>query len=424
MTAGLKPYREMKNSRSAWIGEVPSHWIVTALGNRYEQCLGKMLDTKRITGKYLVPYLRNIDVQWDQINISDLPLIDIRPNEMERYTLRPGDLVVCEGGEVGRCSIWSGEINVCGYQKALHRLRPRQKEGDRPRFLLYALWSAAQRGAFQDGHTSTIDHLTGEKLRAHHFAFPPESEQRCIDIFLNHADRRIQRYIRAKEKLIALLEEHKQATIQQAVTGQVDVRTGRPYPAYGDSGIKWIGSIPRDWEIAQLRRVTTARCDGPFGSGLKSSHYTGEGVRVIRLQNIGHGEYNNSDAAFISHEHYGTLGDHSVTAGDLLVAGLGDNNHPAGRACVAPSNIAPAMVKADCFRFRLIPARVNPHFVAIQLTATARTASAVLSTGATRQRINLESTAARAIAIPSPAEQNVIVEYLQPKPAKMTIHEL
>ena len=96
-----------------------------------------------------------------------------------------------------------------------------------------------------------------------------------------------------------------------------------------------------------------------------------------------------------------------------MVAGLGDNNHPAGRACVAPENIGPAMVKADCFRFRPDKDQVEPHFVALQLTATASTASALLSTGATRQRTNLQSTSARAISIPAFHEQALVVEYTE-----------
>ena len=251
----LKPYPKMKDSGIGWLGEAPAHWEVTALRHRYDQCLGKMLDAKLITGQHLVPYLRNVDVQWDRINVSALPQIDIHPHEIERYTVRPGDLLACEGGEVGRCAIWEGAMEVCGYQKALHRLRPCLPERDRPRFLLYALRLAAERGAFNDGQESTIRHLTGEKLRAHRFAFPPAAEQHCIQAFLDHADRRIRRYIRAKQKLIALLEEQKQAIIHQAVTGRIDVRTGQPYPAYKPSGVEWLGDVPEHWKKRRLKTV-------------------------------------------------------------------------------------------------------------------------------------------------------------------------
>ena len=82
-------------------------------------------------------------------------------------------------------------------------------------------------------------------MREISFLVPPLAEQTAIVRFLDHADRRIRRYIRAKQKLIALLEEQKQAIIHQAVTGQIDVRTGQPYPSYKDSGVEWLGNLCR-----------------------------------------------------------------------------------------------------------------------------------------------------------------------------------
>ena len=97
-------------------------------------------------------------------------------------------------------------------------------------------------------------------LRPEHFKLisgcvPPAAEQRAIVRFLDHADRRIQRYNRAKERLIELLEEQKQAIIHQAVTGQIDVRTGQPYPAYKDSGVEWLGEVPEHWERRRLKTL-------------------------------------------------------------------------------------------------------------------------------------------------------------------------
>ena len=338
--------------------------------------------------------------------------MDISSHEYDRYTVEPGDLLVCEGGDVGRCALWPYNLPRCGFQKALHRLRPRNARQDLARFLYYALSVASNREAFSDGHVSTIAHLTGEKLRAHRFPFPSFAEQASIVRFLDHVDRHIQRFIRAKQKLIALLDERAHTIIHQATTGQIDVRTGQPYPAYRFSGLEWFGQAPAHWRVVQLRRVTLDYCDGPFGTGLKASHYVEVGIRVVRLQNIGHGEFKDSDVAFISPDHYASLGNHSVLAGDLLIAGLGDGNHPSGRACVAPQSIEPAMVKADCFRFRIDQSCVLPQFVATQLTATSMGASAVLSAGATRQRTNLGSTSARPISFPGLDEQACILDYV------------
>src|ERR1700719_2704924 len=120
-----------------------------------------------------------------------------------------------------------------------------------------------------------------------------------------------------------------------------------------DSGIEWLGGIPDHWEVLKTKWITISRCDGPFGSGLKTEHYSTEGVRVIRLQNIRFAAFDDADKAYIDMEYYKQLGDHTVFSGDLIVAGLGDEKHSVGRACVAPEFLGAAMVKADCFRFRL-----------------------------------------------------------------------
>ena len=374
--------------------------------------LGKMLQTVPNKDDDIeVPYLKAKHVQWFDIQISDTQKMWASPRELDQFGIALGDLLVCEGGEGGRCGIVKHAAASCIIQNALHRVRPRQESHNG--FLLYVLSSVSDRGWFDAlNDKATIAHFTREKFGALGIPRPPYSEQAAIVRFLDHADRRIRRYIRAKQKLIALLEEQRQAIIHQAVTGQIDVRTGAPYSAYKSSRIEWLGDVPDRWEIVPLRRVTLGCCDGPFGSGLKSSHYNETGVRVVRLQNIGHGEFKDYDAAFISPEHYSSLGDHSVLSGDVLIAGLGDNNHPAGRACVAPDNIFPAMVKADCFRFRLNQERIQPQFAALQLTATASAASAVLSTGATRQRTNLQATLGRAIGVPAVPEQSLIIEYV------------
>lgn len=90
VTRGLDPNVRLKPSGVEWLGDVPEHWEVVALRHRYSQCLGKMLDAKRITGRHPLPYLRNTDVQWDRINIDDLPEMDIPSNEYDRYTVQKG----------------------------------------------------------------------------------------------------------------------------------------------------------------------------------------------------------------------------------------------------------------------------------------------------------------------------------------------
>ena len=250
-----QPYPAYKYSKVEWLGKVPQHWEVSALRFRYEQCLGKMLDSKRIVGEHLVPYLRNVDVQWDEINSSDLPRMDIYPHEIAQYTLRSGDLLVCEGGEIGRSAIWQEEIKPCGFQKALHRLRPWKNDRDRPRFLSYALRVAVTRGAFNDGHESTIGHLTGEKLRSHRFAFPPAKEQRAVETFLQNNQRKFAALQNARMKSIDLLKEYRTRLISDVVTGKLDVREATA--AMPDD----LGAPINPTEAIEVEKVTEKRAE-------------------------------------------------------------------------------------------------------------------------------------------------------------------
>ena len=230
-------YPAYKDSGVEWLGDVPAHWQIAALHHRYSQCLGKMLDSKRITGNHLLPYLRNVDVQWDQINTMDLPTMDIAPEEYERYTVQDGDLLVCEGGEIGRCALWSGGLPKCGFQKALHRLRPRNACEDKPRYMCYALRAAAKADAFNDGHLSTIGHLTGEKLRVHRFPFPPVAEQELLVRYLDGVVEQIDHTVSCVHRQIDLLQEYRTCLIANVVTGKLDVRkVVAELPEKDDSG--------------------------------------------------------------------------------------------------------------------------------------------------------------------------------------------
>jgi type I restriction enzyme S subunit len=147
------------------------------LGEIVDCQLGKMLDKKRQNGRSQRPYLRNANIRWFEVDTSDVLFMDIEDREMERFGVRRGDLLVCEGGEPGRAAIWSGGDGVFGFQKALHRLRP-DKSRVLPEYLNWVLWVWSQRGLLGDHITSaTIAHLTREKLVKINVLLPPLAVQ-------------------------------------------------------------------------------------------------------------------------------------------------------------------------------------------------------------------------------------------------------
>ena len=224
VTKGLNANAPMRDSGVEWLGEVPEHWDVVKLSYRYKVLLGKMLDDKKITGDYLGSYLRNTDVQWDRINTEGLPKMDFRPEEQQRFSVSKGDLIVCEGGEIGRCAIWEKEA-PCFYQKALHRLRPLDKAKDETRFMFYVLFDAVHQERFSGGLAkATIAHLPAETFRQYKFAYPPYEEQLKISTFLDDMKDKFEAIELSAENQIDLLQERRTALISAAVTGKIDVR--------------------------------------------------------------------------------------------------------------------------------------------------------------------------------------------------------
>ena len=125
------------------VGIIPEDWDVSTVGQQFSVQLGKMLDAKRNVG-VAKPYLGNRAVQSNRIDIAGLSSVPLSPADLLRFHLEKGDLLACEGGEVGRAAIWDAPLDECYYQKALHRLRPLKDFA--PRFMVAILHRLADRG--------------------------------------------------------------------------------------------------------------------------------------------------------------------------------------------------------------------------------------------------------------------------------------
>ena len=245
----LNPYPAYTPSGVPWLGDVPAHWDVARVKQLYSIRLGKMLQNRPTSSTDAqVPYLKAKNVQWFSVDITDAPTMWASPDEIEQYGIRTGDLLVCEGGEGGRCGL-VGEIPA-GFiiQNALHRVRPlRSCRND---YLQYVMAVVAKTGWFDATNSkATIAHFTAEKFCSLPTPFPPPAEQTAIVRYLDHADRQIRRYVGGKEKLIGLLEEQRQAVVQRAVTRGLD-----PEVRLKPSGVDWLGDVPAHWEVVQVKR--------------------------------------------------------------------------------------------------------------------------------------------------------------------------
>jgi type I restriction enzyme, S subunit len=327
--------------------------------------------------------------------------------------------------------------------------------GVNPDFMLY--WVCASERKIQDlGSGTTVSGIRLETLHGLELNVPPASEQTRIvaklEELLSELDAGVAKLKTAQKKLTQYRQSLLKAAVEGALTAEwrksnpptetgaqllerilierrarweakqlakfkeqgkappKDWKSKYPVPVKPD--VTGLPELPEGWVWASLDECafdSTAITDGPFGSNLKTSHYTEVGPRVIRLQNIGDGEFVNVKA-HVSKSHFDTLQKHAIEENDLLIAMLGE---VLPRACITPSGVAPAIVKADCARVRLNTRLIQPALVVGQLNSkTIRTYVEKFVKGIGRPRVNLGHTRMIPIAICSFAEQSQLESVL------------
>jgi type I restriction enzyme, S subunit len=185
-------------------------WESVALGEIAEIKLGKMLDGQKHTTGRLLPYLNNAAVRWNNVNTSNLPQMYFDHDELERFGLRAGDIVVCEGGEPGRAAVWDGRLPDLKFQKAIHRVR--FKVPFEPRLLVLYLESIAGTTQLEMLFTGGgIKHLTRETFAQLTIPHVSHAEQkRIVSCFSSLDD-----VIFAQIERLEALKTHKQGLMQQ-----------------------------------------------------------------------------------------------------------------------------------------------------------------------------------------------------------------
>lgn len=222
----LRPPREQAPElyQETAIGWIPREWSLTSIGMAFDIQLGKMLNQDAKSGKSSFRYVGNRSVQWNRIDIDALEEMDFSPTEREKFSLKNDDLLVCEGGDVGRTAIWDCPLENCYYQKAIHRLRAKGNQV-RPRFMLRFMWHAKNTGHF-DNYTSqtSIAHLTQEKLAEVPMAVPSIDEQNRL---ITHFDG-IDSFLDRELDYLAKFCKQKSGLMHDLLTGKVPVKVEEP----------------------------------------------------------------------------------------------------------------------------------------------------------------------------------------------------
>lgn len=223
VTKGLDSNVKMKDSGVEWIGDIPEHWEVKKLKYISDVVLGKMLcnDDK---GNYKYrPYLKSKNIQWLNTDISSVDKMWFSHKELIQYRLKIGDLILSEGGEVGKTCIWNNELNECYIQNSAHKVT--FFKNHKPEYFLYQFFSAGKRGLFEKiVNKVSIGHLTRDKLINLLTVAPSYAEQKEITEFIESKSSKINSVIDLQEEHIEKLKEYKSSLIDAVVTGKVKVK--------------------------------------------------------------------------------------------------------------------------------------------------------------------------------------------------------
>jgi type I restriction enzyme, S subunit len=398
----VKRYAAYKDSGVPWLGEVPEHWQVLPNRALFAEVKDRDHSDEQLLsvtiGKGLI---RQVDL------LTDSSKKDSSNEDKANYKLvRPGDIAY------NKMRAWQGAIGVSRHRgivsPAYVIVRPREKQD--PQYFHYLLRTPAfakEAERWSYGITSDQWSLRPEHFKMIYCSLPTETEQSAIVRFLNHADRLIANYIRAKRRLIELLEEQKLAIIHRAVTRGLD-----PNVRVKDSGIKWLSKVPDNWEVTQLRRywrvVDCKHLTVPFAD---------EGIPLASVREVQSFDLKLASANRTTNDWYQILvsGGREPRRGDLIYC----RNVSVGACAYVSTGEKFAMgqdvclIRSDKQNQRYLNYLLHSPFMQRQL--------AQLLIGSTFNRINVAEVKSLVVLVPPRSEQDSIVAYLDAALAEVNV---
>ena len=398
MIADLKPYPAYKDSGVPWLGDVPAHWEAWR-----GKTLFQIVDVRSRTGD---EELLTVSSERGVVPRASANVTMFKAESYVGYKLCwPGDLVI------NSLWAWARGLGVSRYHGivssayGVYRLLPKFKTYSQ--FIHNLVRSAPFQWELQvrsKGIWVSRLQLTDEAFLGAPFPLPPLPEQAAIVRFLDHIDRRIQRYINAKQKLLTLLEEQKQAIIHRAVTRGLDANV-RLKP----SGVEWLGEVPEHWEIRRLKQVSWIQ----GGFAFPADSFGNEGVPVVQMNNLRRGALDLDNVVRIpEHQRKDAF---ALNEGDIIygLSGSIGATGSLGNYAVVRNGDTPAQLNQRVARFRPAINRITGEFL-VESLRTSVFYEQVLShtTGTAQFNVSTNAIGNVALALPPVEEQRRIVCHL------------
>jgi type I restriction enzyme, S subunit len=403
----MKKYETYKDSGLEWLGNVPEHWKVIRLKYCSNIVLGKMLMSAPPKGQEetytLEKYLKSRNVGWLSLNLGKDDVEEMFFNKAEKklYKLREGDIVMNEGGDIGKVALWHNVDYDCYIQNSINKITP--SENLDSSFLSYWLYSVSMTGYFWSIVSQiSIAHLTKEKLANTPILLPSLSEQRTIAAYLDHKVGQIDALISEKEKMVDDLKTYRYSVITEAVTKGLDKNVEMK-----ESGLEWLGMVPGNWEVLPLKHLVSEPLQ--YGANESADDCIISDPRYIRITDITeNGDLR--DSTYKTLPRSKAIG-YMLKKGDVLFARSGAT---VGKTYVFKEDydacFAGYLIKASCNK-KLIPMFLY-YFTSSNSYENWKNS---IFNQATIQNIGADKYSILPILLPSRSEQQKIVNYLNDK---------
>ena len=381
-------------------------WTWCPLGELFEIGAGKTMSAAARNGPDKTPFLRTSNVLWDEIDLSTVDEMSISEHELPAKLLRRGDLLVCEGGEIGRAAIWNGEVEIMSFQNHLHRLRPIVEEV-LPHFYVYFLQCAfTQLGIFEgSGNKTTIPNLSRSRLAELEIPQPEINEQEAIVKSLA----RVRKAIKTQDRLITVAHDLKQAAMQILFT----------HGLRGESQKETeIGLVPESWIIEPIN-ANFSVVSGGTPSRRIPAYWDGGMIPWVKTTEIDYCVIQETE------EHISRAGLDCSSAKllppETLLLAMYGQGVTRGKVAILEIEAAcnQACAAINSYYEAVIGTRYLYHFLSFRYKEIRR-----LAHGGQQQNLNLEIVSTLPIAYPSDhKEQNEIISILGTINRKIDLHK-
>ena len=403
MISDLRSYPSCKPSGIDRLGDIPSHWKVRRLGTLAEMRVSNV-DKHSKDGEASVRLCNYVDVYKNDVITGDLPFMRATASESEisRFRLERGDVLITKDSEtwddIGVPALVSEAADdlISGYHLALLRPDSQTLKGA---YLSLSLRSKAAAYQFHvEARGVTRYGLTHSGIKSVTLPLPPLSEQTAIVRYLDHVDSRVRRYISAKERLLELLTEQRQAIINQAVTRGLD--SNAPLKP---SGVEWLGDVPEHWEVLPIKRAFIS-----MDYGISESSSNSGSIRLLTMGNINEGRVAVPQLGGVDSVAESLL----LRSGDLLFNRT-NSQELVGKVGLFTGHETPVTFASYLVRLRTSPQH-RPEYLNTVLNDVAILAIVRREAIPSLHQSNLNPTRYGRIRIPLPplSEQVAILEYL------------